>query len=688
MGLCHRHLENYERAIHDFKRALHFLKGASAQEVAEELTKTEVLMMQKIRCEILTLAEHGSKPIDLIEKFVVLASKSKSHRSVLLELIEDLSGLGLESSADILISIGNLSKASAEIIGTVLHALTEQRFDHTAQKVGDFLTNIDYDFEIVKGCLLRYLSSRDPTAMGAGLNALNLILAKQQPFQTRDLLDPLMDCVPNLRSHSDFIMGCSLWEKVMKDVSKEDKEQAVLSWLRQSPEDHQIAVMRLLSTTDRALVMSVLGNSCLGGVERLYSRAESSEDLLEILSNITDLEAVRAQLVLETHPPLFVKSSDSFKVKALKLQLALKLEQKPLPSLDFLTSSLDSEELVDKLEDTLIYLSIEQPAAFEDEGLLKYALSVCKSVFSVVCIALNLVINENTRLFFNNEHGLTEEDTAKVREFMHSTQSFTSRPLKFRSQSDSEKVLQLLCKEAILSELLSRVQSLKSAESTPSLQQKLSLLLFIVAEQKQVRPVLVSRGCLQLLCSFDKAEAVVRGQAIARILISTNPGHLSVHLCTNLVTPIVNAIAESKHELTDFECAMSLTNLSSSHAEVRDMIVAKKGWRLCFDLIFGENEALRLEGLNLACNLTSSSLLYREESREEVVKDLKVMAALLVNGSYDTQIAACSALANLSFDQHYCQHIKDQPQLLEFLKSEKQGELARRAEVLQRNCLV
>jgi hypothetical protein len=424
------------------------------------------------------------------------------------------------------------------------------------------------------------------------------------------------------------------------------------------------------------------------GLEELYVKANETEVLLEVIAGLADLESARSKLLIvsEVQDAVSISPRDSLKAKVLKIQLAIKLGQKVLPiSLDFLEACLEDAEVAEMIEDTLTYLSIEQPQVFETKRVLKSVVTKVKSVFSVICIVLNLILSENTRLFFNNEHGLTEADSAKVREFMETTHSMTSKPLKFRSETACQVVVGLLCEDQMLLAFLARLQGVKAAETTATMQQRLALALFILAEHRSTRPHMVATGCLSLLNSFEHAEAVVRGQALARVLITTDPRLLSLHLCTGLVLSLLRAISESKHELTEYECALALTNLASAYSEVRDLIVSKKGWKVCIELLFSDNEALRLEGLNLACNLASSNRLYEEEMKGVVRKDIPTLIALLLNCSLPIQVAASSVLANLSFDPSYRDLIRSRTDLLEFLGMPQPDELSARVAVLKSN---
>lgn len=631
-------------------------------------------MMQKLNTEIEIASQQGTSSLADLDEILKYASRSSKHRGVLKNLIQELGSLQGESAFTAILHIAFASLTAKDIVQEITEILTQPKFDAFYVKVLQFIAQVGFESDCAKSCIERHFQSREAAVLITVYKALTS--KSHKPNKT--WIEPFIKSLLYLKSASDFIIASNFWIKLTEEMSSDQICSILPKWIST---ELQTATLKLLSMVDKPLCLKVCEH--LGfGKEELYNRAAASEEMLEIVTSLADLEAFRATLQLQR--PIILQSRDSLKSQVVKLQLALKLDQRPLPIVN-LIDACEDPELEGLVEDTLAFLSIEQPEVFNNDILLKYVITKGKSPFSVVNIILNLILSEETRLFFKNDHGFTEEDSAKVREFMQSTGSINSKLLKFRAQADCVQVLQRLCEEPNLSEFLNRIMSLKVADSTAALQQRLALTLFILSELKSVRPHLVAKGCLQLLNSLDKAEAVLKGQAIARILITTDPRVLTTHLCTSLVIPMLQAISESKHQLTDFECALALTNLTSYHSEVRDLVLSKKGWNICQEMIFSENETLRLEGLNLSCNLTGSELMYTEDFRRSIYKDLKVFIALFTSGILQTQIAACSVLANLSFDSSYKEFLKSQEQLVLVLDSTLDGELAQRASILRRN---
>jgi hypothetical protein len=166
----------------------------------------------------------------------------------------------------------------------------------------------------------------------------------------------------------------------------------------------------------------------------------------------------------------------------------------------------------------------------------------------------------------------------------------------------------------------------------------------------EYRKYMVSSGGIRALLSIvdvqdERARDAAR-QALAQILITTNPQLLSYKDQLDAVRPLVEAL-EHRHELIQFESAMALTNLLSVNDELRTRALQADGWRICRDLLFSDNEQVQRAGLEAMCNFVMCSDIVERFTTEKSDLDVKIFCAFCLSEDKPSQIAASGALAML-----------------------------------------
>jgi hypothetical protein len=96
-------------------------------------------------------------------------------------------------------------------------------------------------------------------------------------------------------------------------------------------------------------------------------------------------------------------------------------------------------------------------------------------------------------------------------------------------------------------------------------------------------------------------------QALARILITTNPTLLSSSTLLDAVGPLIRLAREGMTALSLFEAGMALTNLASSgDLEVRKSLISRRGLSALEDLQFSSHKMVRRAGTEAITNLSTT----------------------------------------------------------------------------------
>jgi len=137
---------------------------------------------------------------------------------------------------------------------------------------------------------------------------------------------------------------------------------------------------------------------------------------------------------------------------------------------------------------------------------------------------------------------------------------------------------------------------------------------------------------------------------VAKILVSTNPGLLTVSQRMGVIKPLIRLIRD--HDSTDlqrFEALLSLTNVASHGHEVRERIIAEKGVSTLSYAMFSDHSMVRTAATESICNLVSCPEVIHHLSDPERMK-IWVAFASDFNENYECSRAAAGCLAEASCD--------------------------------------
>lgn len=210
-------------------------------------------------------------------------------------------------------------------------------------------------------------------------------------------------------------------------------------------------------------------------------------------------------------------------------------------------------------------------------------------------------------------------------------------------------------------------------------------LRFLCQDQSQRKFVAASHG-LRALLELEKEPKATEAarQALAQILISTNPASLQYQEQLDSVRPLLEMFSSS-NELYQFEGAMALTNLLTSSEDLRGRALQGGAWNLSKDLLFSDNEQVQCAGLEVMCNLTMSSEVLERFADGKASVELQLLGAFCQSEEPRASIAASGALAMLADTPEVAEQIAECQHcitgLLKLLESQD-GNLQHRAMVL------
>ena len=136
-------------------------------------------------------------------------------------------------------------------------------------------------------------------------------------------------------------------------------------------------------------------------------------------------------------------------------------------------------------------------------------------------------------------------------------------------------------------------------------------------------------------------------QAVARLLISTDPRLLAATQQKDVIPPLLTLCAGPK-QLLQFEASMALTNLASASHELREFMVARKAVGTLTYLQFSENEMVQRAATEALCNLVAHPEVARQIIRGGDRTRLWVALCETWEEQPATATAAAGALATLA----------------------------------------
>ncbi|PHH83179.1 hypothetical protein CDD82_3226 [Ophiocordyceps australis] len=197
----------------------------------------------------------------------------------------------------------------------------------------------------------------------------------------------------------------------------------------------------------------------------------------------------------------------------------------------------------------------------------------------------------------------------------------------------------------------------------------LSLIVSIIhalAVTKSLRAPLAQQGAVKLLLaawamipSTDEPSRRMAAQALARILISTNPAlvfggnrptpiNAAIRPLGSIVAP--HATAETRDLLPTFEALMALTNLASLDDEETRRSIIKLCWPDVEEQVMSSNQLVAKAAVELVCNLVQAPegvALYADATPQASTR-IHILLALADADDTGIRSAAGGALASLT----------------------------------------
>ena len=220
-----------------------------------------------------------------------------------------------------------------------------------------------------------------------------------------------------------------------------------------------------------------------------------------------------------------------------------------------------------------------------------------------------------------------------------------------------------------------------SGKKSPAIQILTLQILNALSKEQKHRPKMAQQGAVKRLLvlydtlsasttpkptSSDSAASVdlsagpkTAAHALARILISVNPGHVfgssglsitsAIRPISSLLSPDSNDDGPTVNLLPVFEGLLALTNLASTDDSARDAIL-RLSWSHVEDLMLSHNEMVRRGAVELLCNLTASPSCVAKyaDGSKQASNRLHVLLALADVEDFATRRAAGGALAQLT----------------------------------------
>ncbi|CAI6251966.1 unnamed protein product [Periconia digitata] len=209
--------------------------------------------------------------------------------------------------------------------------------------------------------------------------------------------------------------------------------------------------------------------------------------------------------------------------------------------------------------------------------------------------------------------------------------------------------------------------------SSASAHGQISAILLSLSKDSKSRGVLAQQGAIKLLTQiyetiksstitpnpYPPTASVTTAQALARILISTNPAHIfnASFPSQNALRPLLSLLQpteSSTWQLHAFESLLALTNLASLDTPTQDHIIRNTFTTIVDELLFKDNVMVKRAATELICNLMASPLCitqFADPSLPRSKHNLHLLLALTDVDDVGTRSAAGGALAQLlSYD--------------------------------------
>jgi hypothetical protein len=230
-----------------------------------------------------------------------------------------------------------------------------------------------------------------------------------------------------------------------------------------------------------------------------------------------------------------------------------------------------------------------------------------------------------------------------------------------------------------------------SKKGTPAALTQILQILLALSNGKSHRGILAQQGAVKLLIqiwdhistteatptstsSFLPTAKPNAAQALARILISTNPHHIfnAALPSSSAIRPLYSLLSPSDTpawQLHCFESLLALTNLASLDALTQDIIVRTAFDKTNDDLLLSPNTLVRRAAVELVCNLMASASGIEKfaDGSHRAAQRLHVLLVMTDVDDTATRSAAGGALAMLLSYEEGVTALLDQEKGISFL---------------------
>ena len=153
---------------------------------------------------------------------------------------------------------------------------------------------------------------------------------------------------------------------------------------------------------------------------------------------------------------------------------------------------------------------------------------------------------------------------------------------------------------------------LMDGASEPTKEQ-LTVGLNRMAIDESVRGLMIQQGCLSALLKIEKGKEPSETEkktwqqarhCVAKLLVTTNPGLLTVSQRMGSIGPLIQLIHDHESsDLSTFEALMAVTNLASVDDEMKNRVVAEKGIQRLSYAMFSDHDMVRRAATEAMSNL-------------------------------------------------------------------------------------
>ncbi|RVE68197.1 hypothetical protein OJAV_G00090380 [Oryzias javanicus] len=284
----------------------------------------------------------------------------------------------------------------------------------------------------------------------------------------------------------------------------------------------------------------------------------------------------------------------------------------------------------------------------EDELALKAMFELAKStdktiIYAVACTLVNCtnsyekkeIIPELVQLAQFSKQHVPEQHPKDKKDFI-------------------EKRVKRLLKAGVTSALAVMVKA-DSSILTDQTKEMLSRVFLALTADPKDRGTIVAQGggkaLIPLALEGTDAGKAKASHALAKIAAASNPAiAFPGERVYEVVRPLVSLIHTDKEGVQNYEALRGLTNFAAFSEKLRAKIVKEKALPEIENLMFEENEKIRLAATECMCNLVSCKEV-QERYMEDGNDKLKLLVLLCGEDDDKIQIAAAGALAMITAAQ-------------------------------------